>query len=212
MNNILSWFSFFNEELYFDENFTPLYHITNSLEKILEDDQLKVGHPARGPKGICFTRSKFFSHGFESHGRTPRIILNREKLIRNGYRIFPLDEWSLRKINDDESDSNKSQNWSNQDIIKRYHFGKSNFPKIKDGKRPISHNITGLPGKQSGLEIEFEERILKNIKNVGKFIYAFNFKDEQEYERYKMIVNEYRKKYPSIKILFGLTNFKEISN
>ena len=214
------------EELYFEGNFTPLYHITRSLRDIIKDDMLKIGRPARGPRGICLTRSKYFSHSGAGHGASPRIILNREALLRDGYRIYPLDEWSLTRP---ESATGKGtlnrvypqtrDKWVNKDVIKRFHMGKSQFPALKSGKRPISHNIEGLPNdKHSGLEVEYEERILTDVKNLGKYIYAFNFENEEQYTQhrwsgepsYKELIDLYKAKYPHIKVLLGLTHFKEV--
>jgi len=198
-------------ELYFEGNFTPLYHITGAFREIIKDDTLKVGRPGRGPIGICVTRSKYFEHmGLHKYGR---IILNRELLTADGYRSHPIDEWALKKPEGDFRTKDRKwvtkKPWSEPTVLKK-NFGKSQFPETLSGKRPISHNIKGLPkDKNVGLEVEYEERILKDIKNVGKYIYAFNFEDEKKYETYKKDIEEYRKKYPHIKVLLGLYHFRE---
>lgn len=215
---ILSFLDFISEEfgIDFEGNFTPLYHITGSLNKILDDDMLKFGQPSRGPRGLCFTRSKYYSHGGMTP--TPRLILNRELLVMDGYRSYPIDEWILKsKPGGIESDTWVTERpWSDKSLIQRLkgkvHFGKSQFPNLQSGKRPIHHNIKKLPKDvRSGLEVEYEERILKEITNLGKYIYAINFKDEKQYEIYKIWVDKYLLKYPHIKILLGLHRFKEVT-
>lgn len=218
---ILKFEVFINEGIDFEGNFTPLYHITGHIRDIIKDDMLKPGRPARGPRGVCLTRSKYFAHGGSGHGKSPRIILNRELLLQDGYRIYPLDEWALAKP-ENNIDGNKEihpDKWVNKEVVKKHHFGKSQFPALKSGKRPISHNIEGLPkDKMSGLEVEYEERILTEVKDLGKYIYAFNFENEDQYTQkrwsgepsYKDVIELYKAKYPHIKVLLGLTSFKEI--
>lgn len=202
---ITNFSDFILEELYFEYNFTPLYHITGStyLIKIIKEDCLKIGNPARGPKASCLTRSKYYQHfGIPDI----RLILNRELLKKDGYKSYPVDEWDLRK----KMKNDEKRPWFNTDV-KNKHFGKSQFPKLTLGKRPIAHNINGLPNNRShGLEVEYEERILKDIKHVGKYIYALNFSNYSTYERIKDIIDNYRKIYPHIKILIGIYNFKEV--
>lgn len=196
-----------NEGVDFKDNFTPLYHITRlyNLNKILSSDELKIGNPARGPRGICVTRSKFFEH--DGNLEDCRLILNYEELKRSGYRSYPLDEWSLaRKVSGVYP--TKRKDWINKDALSM-HLGKSNFDKLKSGQRPISHNISSLKkGKSGGLEVEYEERILKDIKNLGRFIYGINLLrniNDQEYSSIK----EYLNKYPHIKIFSGKFFLKE---
>jgi hypothetical protein len=219
---ILSYQDFLFEGIDFEGNFTPLYHITGYIREIIKDDTLKPGRPSRGPKGICLTRSKYFSHSATGHGSAPRIILNREALLQDGYKIYPLDEWTLKRP-ENLSDKTKvihpdtRDKWINKEAIKN-HMGKSQFPALKAGKRPISHNIEGLPDKSRGLEVEYEERILTDVKNLGKYIYAFNFATEDQYTQnrwsgepsYKETIDLYKSKYPHIKVLIGLTRFKEV--
>lgn len=213
------------EGIDFEGNFTPLYHITYRLSEILKADSLIPGNPIRGPKGICFTRSKYFSHG----GLSIRLILNRELLLRDGYRIYPLDEWALSRPKDIKTGKEatwpykgsehvtKRSEWVNKSAIKSHQMGKSNFNALKSGKRPISHNIKGLPNKSSGLEVEYEERILTPVKNLGKYIYAINFvtpdfytKSNYPIDKLRDTIMSYIEKYPHIKILTGLHRFEEI--
>jgi len=210
---ILSYYDFILES-YFGVNFTPLYHNTHALLNIIKDDMLKIGIPARGPKGICVSRSKYFNNDNIYKQTDPKIILNREKLIEHGYHPHPIDEYILQKpqnLLQPNAEYIKQKPWANKDLIKRFkgniHMGKSQFPHTVSGKRPIVHNIKSLPNNNKGLSVEYEERILKDIKNVGKYIYAFNFPNEPEYLKYKDVIDEYKIKYPNIKILL---NFKEI--
>ncbi len=211
---IKSFVEWLNEGVDFKDNFTPLYHITRfyGLEKILETDLLKHGNPARGPKGICLTRSKFFEHA----GVECRLILNYEKLKLDGYRSYPLDEWALSSPKGDPNGnriySTNRKEWVNKDSIGRFHMGKSNFSNIS--KRPISHNIKGLSkDKNNGLEVEYEERILKDIKNLGKYIHGINLVGKPiKYQStvYKTI-KEYLQIYPHIKIYTGQFFLKEVN-
>jgi len=212
---IRSFVEWINEGVDFKENFTPLYHITSfsSLEVILKTDLLKASNVSRGPRGICLTRSKFFEHG----GFSCRLILNYEKLKLDGYRTYPLDEWALSPPKFDNGNRiypTNRKDWMNKDLKNKKHFGKSNFSKLIGGQRPISHNIKGLPNdKESGLEVEYEERILKDIKNLGKYIYGINFVEfiNRNKDYYYDAVKEYLQKYPHIKIFKGQFFLKEVT-
>lgn len=200
----------------FKDNFTPLYHLTPRLVEILQGDTLKIsGKQSRGPAGICVTRSKFFEHddNLDTSFISCRIILNYELLKRHGYKTYPVDEWSLNK------NPKSREEWLNKSLNKKKHLGKSYFPAIKKGIRKISHNIPSLPDKYSpdiGLEVEFEERILKEIKNLGRFIYGINFinmnaiKKFIDYSTNKNLLVNYLEKYPHIKIYIGKFFLKEI--
>lgn len=209
---ILDFISF-NEGIDFEGNFTPLYHSTRSILAILNSDSLKVSMrgPARGPKGICLTRSKFFDdlgiHSSIGYGDYPRIILIREKLLKDGYRSYPLCELFLSK----DAKKNRSS-WVNKKSLSTPNISKSNFDIIGNRpKRGVHHNIKGIPNKKDCLlEVEYEERILKDVKNLGKYTYAINLMSEDDIIRYKVEISNYLKKYPDIKILIGRYNFKEI--
>lgn len=83
-------------------NIHPLYHSTStsSIEEILKDDTLSVStHVARGPLGICLTRSKLYQLDGNLGGiYNYRLILDRDLLLKDGYKSYPLDEWALKKI------------------------------------------------------------------------------------------------------------------
>jgi hypothetical protein len=212
---IISFTDWLGEGLDFKENFTPLYHITTSrnLEKILKSDMLKIGRPAKGPRGICVTRSKFFE---ESPGDC-RIILNAEELRRHGYRSYPVDEWAL--IDKDRIDrSTTRKDWADKDAIRTKHGGKSNFSKM--ASRPISHNIPSLSHvrKGQGLEVEYEERILKQITRLGRLVYGINLMglgmtlDDGifEFSSMRPTIENYLEKYPHIKLYKGRFYPKEV--
>ena len=216
MKRIETW-EIFKEGIDFEGNFTPLYNICSKfyLDEILAKDKIIIGKSiAKGPKGICVSRSKYFSHD-RKHGFELRFILNKELLKKHGYNSYPVDEWKLSKLPNDKNIDYYIKNrkyWSNPHTG-NIHAGKSNFEMTKNGKRPV-HNNLGLPtpGKSYGLEVEYEERILKSIKGVGRFIYAINFDSIDTLEQYKPNLRYYLKDYPNIKILIGETRFKDVTN
>lgn len=211
MKHLKYFENFVCEEFELKTNFTPLYHVTSpySLNKIFMDDVLKVGQPARGPLGICLTRSKHYTH--DDNYTESRLILNKELLEIDGYKSFPVDEWALSKRDDPFSKHTKDiknrSEW--YDKSKKHHFGKSQLPEIKSGKRGLRHGIENLP-KKGMLGIEFEERILKDIKNLGKYIYAINVFESKIID--KINIEEYLKKYPHIKIMLGFDNPVDITD
>lgn len=207
----------FLEGIYFKDDFTPLYHYTRDLKSILLSDKLISLEKSRGPSGISFSRSKDFDHiiGGSNCGSTDRLILNYDKLKIDGYRSYPVDEWALNRAIYNKK--NRRENWYNRKMPSDIHFGKSNIDNIKNGKRGISHNINSLPSKDKcELEIEFEERILKDINKLHKYLYAINFTNEESYLDFKKnngdILEFYLKMYPNVKLLIGKTSFKELQN
>lgn len=214
MKHLKYFENFVCEEFELKMNFTPLYHVTspNTLNRIFMDDVLKVGRPARGPLGICLTRSKYYTH--DDNYAESRLILNRELLEIDGYKSYPVDEWALRNreggrfSSKDTKDLKNRSEWARRDI-KKSHFGKSQLPEIKSGKRGLRHGIESLP-KKGMLGIEFEERILKDIKNLGKYIYAINVFESKIID--KINIEEYLKKYPHIKIMLGFDHPVDITD
>jgi hypothetical protein len=131
---------------------------------------------------------------------------------RDGYKFYPIDEWSLKKNPTNRID------WFNRGEVKIKNLGKAILPEIKSGKRFLRHNIDSLP-KSGMLEFEYEERILKEVTNLGKYIHAINFWDNLEFERYflyrtseKELFYEYINKYKDIKILLGYDRFVDITD
>lgn len=220
---IKNWDLFF-EGIDFEGNFTPLYNIISKgwLDRTLTTDKIRLSVVSRGPKGICVTRSKYFSHdgNLDPKNGYFRLILNKELLLQHGYRSYPIDEWKLGSLRDLENKkavgrdylSNRHR-WANDSLKKSTtNLGKANFPALKAGKRPVFNNV-GLrnpnDGGGPGLEVEYEERILKPILKAGRFIYAINV-DENTYQQNKKIIDNYILRYPHIKVLTGIHRFKEL--
>lgn len=222
---IKTFCEFINEGVDFKDNFTPLYHFTSFLDWIMETDTLRASNKVRGPFGISFTRSKFFWNDQKEGSYSSRLILNYDLLKQDGYKSYPIDEWALKGDLKGKNlssylqylkgvFSNKSKNtlppgtkrpwWAEH--IKGRQFGKSNFSHFKSGKRGTAHGIESLP-KDIFFEYEFEERILKDIKPLGKYIYGINILNNLNTK----ILQEYLKKYPHIKLYTGTRFLKEIS-
>ena len=132
-----------------------------------------------------------------------------------GYTSYPLDEISLDRIDGSQKDYLSIRNkWASDRVKNKSHnFSKSNFPNVKAGKRPV-HNNVGLPnpgGPEPGLEVEYEERVLKPILKAGRCIYAINFTNIKTYEDNKDLILSYLKKYPHIKILIGRHKFEDVT-
>lgn len=176
-------FQEFVNEAYLEGSRQPLYHYTflSRLSSIIESNILKMGTPARprGSKAICLTRNPYFSH--DGVGLECRISLDYDKLKNDGYRSHPFDE--VGTVTKD---------------TKNINFIKSNFPSIKQGKRNIQHGLD-LPKIGTGLEVEFEERIYKDIKNIGKYIISIDFSNESTALRLS-VLDRYLEEYPHIKI------------
>lgn len=173
-------FNEFINEAYLKGGRQPLYHYTSdyNITKILSDDLLKISSVARprGTKAICLTRNPYYTLDGNVKN-SPRIVLDYDKLIRDGYRSYPVDEIGIAAIS-----SNKDRN-----LIK------SNFKEVKSGTRGTKHGLD-LP-KTPQLETEFEERIYKDIKNIGNYIISIEFSKSPN------SINEirsYLNKYPHI--------------
>lgn len=187
--SILKFKEFVNES-YLEGSRAPIYHYTSlyNLNGILDSDLLKMGRMVREPKNnrmaIALTRNPYFTHdGYVRE--SPRIVLDLDKLKNDGIISYPVDEIGIAQK---QSDGNHTDN-----------FSKSGFSNIKSGKRGTAHNLD-LP-KDYIMEIEFEERIYQNIKNLGKYIISIEFassvelNDETKYE-----LGKYLEKYPHIKV------------
>lgn len=204
---IKKFWQFINEGVDFKDNFTPIYHLTNILEAILKTDTLKASSKGRGPFGISLTRSKFFWNDQEEGSYYCRLILNYELLKQDGYKFYPIDEWALiGGIKQPLPPGTKKPWWANH--IKGRQFGKSNFSHFQSGKRGTIHGIETLP-KDIHLSYEYEERILKDIKNLGKYIYGINILSFAK--KYTDVILEYLQKYPHIKLYTGTRFLKEVS-
>jgi hypothetical protein len=180
---IIKRFIDFINESYLKGGRQPLYHYTFlfRLSSIIESDTLKMGNPARprGSKAICVTRNPHFSH--DGAELECRIVLDYDKLKNDGYRSHPFDEVGT------VTKTTKSMN-----LIK------SHFPSIKQGKRNIHHGLD-LPKIGDGLEVEFEERIYRNINNIGKYIISIEFSNESALLGLNGLY-KYLEEYPHIRI------------
>ncbi len=179
----------FTNEAYLEGGRAPIYHFTYShkLPNILADDELKTSKPSRQSHGhdksISLTRNIDY---FEKSGFC--FELDADKLRIFGYKIYPVDEWAWK------------EGKPNLDAIRRFNFCKSNFAEVKSGKRGTKHKLD-LP-KDPILETEFEERIYKNIKNLGKYILKIYI----SYDINDKYLKDYLRKYPHIRVYKILNN------
>lgn len=191
MKKLLNYNNYNNYNI-INENRQDLYHITTSyrFKDIIKGDLLKVNEPAiqmynKPKKSISVTRSNNYTD--EWRNVDIRIVLDNNKLYLHGYKSVPVDEVGVYKgYGKGQNVYNFSKKWNIDNLL-----------------RKSKHNIDSIekPSK-SGLELEFEERYFKNIKNLGKYIKFIDF-SESEFERNKTNSNylsEYLKEYPHIKI------------
>lgn len=190
-------------ESYLEGGRAPLYHFVLNdfnLYSILNDDTLKTGTRGRDVNlksiddegympSISVTRnSKYSDRG------NLRIELDYNKLLKDGYRSIPIDEMG------------------NAITRKRHSF-------FKQYKKPMNpfygykkvHYGGKINKKEGGkdifLEEEYEERIYKNISNLGKYIISikltkyFMIADTHIKSDKYIIFKNYIEKYPHIKIL-----------
>jgi hypothetical protein len=144
----------FIKEAYLSGSKQPLYHFTKNLPKILETDILKRSIPSGQTHGyeksISFTRNIDFSDLLTWF----YLELDTDKLFNYGIKSYPVDEAGWKVVS--KKSDTKTQ--------------KSNFDSVKSGLRGTKHNLN-LPNlKEVTLETEFEERIYKDIPNLGKYI------------------------------------------
>jgi hypothetical protein len=188
-------FEDFINEAYLKGGRQPVYHFTSSsgLLGIIKSDELKTSKPARQSHGydksISLTRNIDYSDSRNDFC----LELDSDSLLRDGYRIYPVDEISWK-----EGKPNKL-------AIKNFNFIKSNFLDVKSGKRGTKHGLK-LP-KNPILETEFEERIYKNVKGVGKYILriilnrdVLNTRIGFLNEDLRDILVDYLNKYPHVRI------------
>lgn len=179
-------FKFRQFESYLEGGRQPLYHYTSYLKEILESDKLKIHEAANGETSISFTRSLIFTE----HVSYVRLVLDADKLKRDGYKIIPTDEVMAKAVKKPTLLKTRFKDYS-----------KVNF------KTPYRKTIHKLDIKDwededgmDGLEWEYEERCYKDIKNLGKYLIAIDI-TEDKFKQNKNEIEEYLKKYPSIKIM-----------
>jgi hypothetical protein len=190
-------YKIFEEESYLKGGRAPIYHYTHRLEDIIKSDMLKVGTPARGPLGICVTRLKEFGES-GLHGSC-RLVLNVDKLKLDGYHPQPVDETTLGQI----YTKNGNERIRKKNPVIDINLTKSNFDGFKSGKRGTHHGVEGLPKvKDIILPYEYEERIYKDIKNIGKYIISIDFDNQINLD----FLKDYLIKYPHIQINYYDSN------
>ena len=181
-------FSEFISESYLSGSRQPMYHKMGlySLDTVLKSDTFKRKAPVKPKNGILsnsWTRSIYYGYMDGSMVSTDVILeVDADKLRNDGIRFYPVDEWAL---------SSKKSTRDN-------HYGKSNFDKVKSGKRGTLHNLK--LSKNAILETEFEERTYKDIKNLGKYIISIGIQSNFIRIMSKKTLQIYLKKYDHIKI------------
>lgn len=194
MKNILDFQKF--EESYLKGSRQPMYHFTYSINPIIASDEFRMRNTAaRKALGREWSNSWTRNIDFSDASGCYIIEVDSDKLKNDGIIFYPVDEWALSRSHKNPVDRNK---------IRSIHFGKSNFDKVKLGKRGTKHGLD-LPKIPLlfGLETEFEERTYKDIKNLGKYIISIMIdRSNLDYvmTREKHNISEYLKKYPHIRI------------
>jgi hypothetical protein len=164
-----------------------LFHHTYNyaLQKILNTDTLLVKRTCDKVTSISFTRCSYYSDENDE-----RIVLDYNLLKIDGYNTTPYDEVAIncrRFLNKDSFESKmKGYSKANPATIGRYINNKLN---------------TKVPNKMKSdpLEWEYEERIFKDIKNLGKYIISIdiNINDLKDSSHF---IKDYIDKYPHIEI------------
>jgi len=183
MKNLKKFVEFINEEAYLSSGRYLLYHCSNNLKDIISSDKLLAREPTEDDDmGDSISFSRYINWSNEG-GFYYRYVMDSDILKRYGYKSKPISEIMLRAKRGGKTDVN---------------FTKSNIEHFKSGKRGTEHG-TNLP-KDWSLEYEFEERIYKNIENLGKYLVFIDFKNGDNIEYNYDILKEYLEKYPHIKL------------
>lgn len=180
-------------ESYLNGNRQPLIHQTTkyNLIEILETDELKTSKAADNQISISFTRSLYYSDAPTS----ARLLLDVDKLIRDGYTIIPYDELYHLFIKYKDKDKNTEKK---KKLIQK--FKKYSKVNPHTGLKYMKHNVNIDLPDENQLEQEYEERIYKNIKKLGKYIIAIDIDYSSYYDYVLNIMKNYLKKYPHIEI------------
>jgi hypothetical protein len=165
-----------------------LFHHTyiSALKEIINHDVLRVNRTCDKVTSISFTRCSYYSDAY-----VERIVLDYNLLKIDGYNTTPYDEVTMNLRNHLDNDSFK---------IKTKGYSKVNpntFGRCINNK--LNTKITHI-GKTDPLEWEYEERIFKNIKNLGKYIISI----ETNIHHLKHLIlplKNYIDKYPHIEII-----------
>jgi len=194
MVNILNFQKF--EESYLKGGRQPMCHfLSYGIVDILNSDMFKMKNTAvRKSRGRNYSNSWTRNIDFTNDGGNDQFIIevDADKLRNDGIRFHPVDELSLPVAR------------------KAKHLGKSNFSKIKSGVRWTKHGLDLPMGglETPSLELEFEERTYKDIKNLGRYIISImidrdslsKFDSISYYSNIKDVISNYLKRYPHIRI------------
>lgn len=179
-------------ESYLKGGRAPLYHFTSKhkLDNILSDDVLKIHGPSKDKNGkgrgddqiksISLTRYSSLSGG----STQVRIALDVDKLIKDGYVPYPIDEIGASFGSRDKGWESPKSNMTRKFLTHRYRTIQHNIEKVRD--------IEGVVK----MEYEYEERIYKNIENLGKYITYIDIDDTNIGNSIK----DFIKKYPHITV------------
>tara|TARA_R110002153_G_scaffold48118_1_gene135800 strand:- start:45 stop:1130 length:1086 start_codon:yes stop_codon:yes gene_type:complete len=139
----------------------------------------KDNMPSRSP-AVSVTRDPSFLQRAHSHvGTDVQFIMDRDDLIKSGFKINPLAEKGFRKVNMKQSDiKNNLKHYAdalNKNVI---------------NKKQYKENVDNLFKDQMNPKFEFEERVRGNIPlNKVKLIDFLTFPDvsEDTFNAYKMM-------------------------
>jgi hypothetical protein len=180
---IFSFEEFVNES-YLKSGRQLLYHYTSYLDKILETDLLKTSQAADKKISISFTRSPYYS---EISLAGVRLVLESDKLKIHGYNVVPYDEVGKVVVKKKDKTDKRFKTYSkvNPYIKNRYIINNVGIKPNNDEKYP--------------LEWEYEERIFKDIPNLGKYLVAIDI-SEKYIMKYIDKLKNYLDKYPHIEV------------
>jgi len=168
-------------ESFLESNYSPLYRYVpwffkTDMEKDMMSCRIPADENAKCSKNknyiprscICFTRSVNYSY---DGSRSVRIKLDQNKLRKDGYIPYPIDEF--------------------RNSIKMRKLGKN-----------ISLKYTKKSSDDWFVEWEYEERIYKDIKSLGKYIISIQLPNNNKYSKEinSQEFKNYLKKYPHIKL------------
>lgn len=176
-------FNDFVNESYLKGGRQPLYHGTKNLGKVLETDMLKTNKPAfdkQNSDTISFSRSKFYT----DYDRI-RLMLDADLMYEDNYRPEPVDEVGMALVKTGKVNDPTYAGFTKSNIASKKTHYKLNIPPVK----PLIN-----------MEQEYEERLYKNLDNLGKYIIEIIFRDKDTVKEYKKELDAYLKKYPHILI------------
>lgn len=173
-------------ESYLNSGRHLLYHTlrrTEYINSIMDNDEIKIGNVTRGPSGICLSRSINWTNQLDNN---VRCVLDSDLLVRSGYKPIPLQELVYKSKSTEISIPSKN-------------IWKGNLDFYQKSRRTSPHGVSSLPPhEKSIMEVEFEERILKDIKKAGKYIVYIDFTSYPDANVIESLI-KYIEKYPHIK-------------